>query len=109
MPSISSGTSTSSGASSVLNRVLSHGKGAIIWHEGNIFTIKKKPNLSREVKFAYWDCAHPGCKVICKTADIDSLDGFEHGRTKVNSHGNITCGEIIRMEIVEKGKLRGLI
>jgi len=105
-------------ASNVLNRVLSHGKGAIIWCEGNIFTIRKKPNLSRGVKFAYWDCAHPGCKVSCKTADIDSLCyiispkkpnlSIKHGRTKVHCHGNITCGEIIRMKMVEKGKLRGL-
>ena len=100
--------STSSGASNVLNRVFSHGKGAKIWFEGNMFTIRKKPNLSRGVKFAYWDCAHPGCKVTCKTVGIDSLDGFEYGRTKVHNHGDITCGEIIRMEMVEKGKLRAL-
>jgi len=46
--------------------------------------------------------------VTCKTAGIDSLDGFEYGRTKVHNHSNVTCGEIIRMEMVEKGKLRAL-
>jgi len=68
-----------------------------------MFTIRKKPNLSRGVKFAYWDYANPGCKVTCETAGIESLDGFEYGRTRVHSHGNITCGEMIRMEMLKKG------
>jgi len=36
--------------------------------------------------------------MACKTTIIDTLDGFEYGRTKVHSHGLITFGEIIRME-----------
>jgi len=33
--------------------------------------------------------------VTCKTTGIEILVGFEYRRAKVNSHGLITCGEII--------------
>jgi hypothetical protein len=33
---------------SLVNRVMSTGKGAKIWFEGNMFCIRKKPNLLKE-------------------------------------------------------------
>ena len=91
---------------SLLNRVMSTGKGAKIWFEGNMFCIRKKPNLLKGVKYAYWDCAYAGCRITCKTPNMDSVEGIEFGRTTNHNHENVTCGEIIRMEMVAKGKLR---
>ncbi len=45
-----------------------------------------------------------GCKVTCKTTGIGTLVGFKHGQTKVQPRQElITCGEIIRIEVVLKG------
>ena len=85
---------------------MSNGRGPKIWYDGNLYTIRKKINKENGVKFAYWDCAHAGCKVTAKTPSMDSVDGFEYGHTKNHNHENITCGEMVRMEMAEKGKLR---
>ncbi len=45
--------STSRGISSLVNRVMSNGKGPKIWYEGNMYRIRKKPNPSTGVKYAY--------------------------------------------------------
>jgi hypothetical protein len=37
---------------------------------------------------------------------MDSVDGFEYGRTKNHNHEKFTCGEMVRMEMMEKGKHR---
>jgi hypothetical protein len=71
-----------------------------------MFCIRKKPNLLKRVKYAYWDCAYAGCRVTCKTPNMGSVEGIEFGRTTNHTHENVTCGEIIRMEMVAKGKLR---
>ncbi len=55
-----------------------------IWHEGNMYRIWK----------------------ICRTAGIGTLDGFEWGRNKVHSHQTVSSGEMIWLEIFEKGKIR---
>jgi len=40
-----------SGASNIINRIVSCGKRGKVWHKGNVFTLRKKPNflLSDEV------------------------------------------------------------
>ncbi len=97
---------TSSGSSGSVNRVMAVGKGAKIWFEGNVYSLRKKPNPDKGIKYAYWDCAHSGCRVTARTSGVDSLEGFTYGRTQSHSHTDFTCGEIIHMEMLEKAKLR---
>jgi len=96
----------SSGSSGSVNRLMAVGKGAKIWFEGYVYSLRKKPNPDKGIKYAYWDCAHSGCRVTARTSDADSLEGFTYGRTQSHSHTNFTCGEIIHMEMLEKAKLR---
>jgi hypothetical protein len=98
--------STSRGNRSLVNRVMSNGKGPKIWYEGNMYRIRKKPNPSTGVKYAYWDCAYSGCRVTCRKAGVGTLDGFEYGRTRAHSHNTVSAGEMIRLEMLEKGKIR---
>ncbi len=89
-----------------VNRIIPKTKGTKIWYEENLFGIRKRPNLSKGIKAAYWSCSHAGCNVTFKTAGMDTLDGFEWGRNKEHSHPSKTCGEVIRMEMLEKGRLK---
>jgi len=43
--------STSRGISSLINKMMSNGKGPKIWYEDNLYRIRKKPNLSAGVKY----------------------------------------------------------
>ncbi len=71
-----------------------------------MFTLRKKHQTTNGVKRAYWSCTITGCKVSCKTNGVDTLDGLELGVNKTHSHGKFTSGEMVRIEMIEKGKLR---
>ncbi len=66
--------STSSGVDrgQNVNRIIIKPKGPKIWYEGNLFGIRKRPNLVKGIKFAYWCCSHAGCKATFKTAGVDT-------------------------------------
>jgi hypothetical protein len=60
---------------------------------GNLFRLRKNPDLNKGIKFAYWNCTVGGCKVSCKTKDVDTMDEFEFG-------------DLIRDEMIQKGRVQ---
>jgi len=73
---------------------------------GNLFGLKKIPQPNKGVKFAYWTCTNGGYKVSVMTKDVNTLDGLEFGSNKIHAHEGFSSVDMIRMEMIEKGRAR---
>lgn len=100
------GTSAALAGPSYIKRIIANKKGPKLWYGNNLFRLRKKPDVSKGIKFAYWNCTVGGCKVSCKTKDVNTLDEFKFGSCTVHLHDGFTTGGLIRDEMIKKGRVQ---